>query len=178
MAMTNPYIAGGKNKIIWGDEVTAGSSGGNTSYNPETGKTHYIQGYENDPVPTAATPTAQTSTSTKTSSTKPTAKTTTSAPTPKPAPKANTTAPAPLVPSIAPPPAAPTGALSGLSGAGPASEAGDGGGEFGLLGLGAETEAQQPVSFEPFLGPGLRAGLGQRAYPRMNAALAGLRKVY
>lgn len=41
------YRAGGPNKIVWGGEVTEGSSGGNTSYNSQTGKQQYIVGYDN-----------------------------------------------------------------------------------------------------------------------------------
>lgn len=41
------YRAGGPNNIVWGGEVTEGSSGGETSYNAATGKQQYIAGYDN-----------------------------------------------------------------------------------------------------------------------------------
>lgn len=171
------YVPGGRNKIQWGAEVTEGSSGGNTSYNAETGKVHYIAGYENDaPASTAAVNGLKSAGSgSKKKSSKPKAST----PAPRtPAPRA----PAPRAP--APPVAAPpTGSIVGAAGGGltgggaaPATEA-DSGGMMGMLT--AMGGMQQPqVPFEPQLGPGLRPGLGQRAYPMANTALAALRKLY
>lgn len=41
------YRGGGPNKIVWGGEVTPGSSGGETSFNAATGKQQYVAGYDN-----------------------------------------------------------------------------------------------------------------------------------
>lgn len=69
---------------------------------------------------------------------------------------------------------------SGSSGGMGGEDAGMGGGPLeGLLAsLGGDAGGAPQVPFQPMLGPGLRAGLGQRAYPQRNAALAGLGKLY
>lgn len=110
----------------------------------------------------------------KTSSSKPKAPATKAAPkpaTPQP------TAPAPVMPL----PAAGSPVPAGAGGGGAAPATGDAsGGEGGLSSMLASISGPQqtPVPFTPQLGPGLRAGLGQRAYPVRNLALAGLRTIY
>ena len=193
------YVQGGKNKIVWGDEVTAGSSGGNTSYNSETGKTHYISGYENDDAPAAglksAAP-APAGAAPKAAAPKAAAK-----PAAKAAPKAasggggggsNFAVPegweidpndksgqsVRRVASAAPAAGAGGGAGAGAGAGGGAAEGGGDGALMGLMGaMGGEAGMPAPPMPANF-GPGLRAGLGQRAYPQRNVALAGLGKVY
>jgi hypothetical protein len=41
------YRQGGPNKIVWGGDVTAGTSGGETAWNPETNSLQYVTGYDN-----------------------------------------------------------------------------------------------------------------------------------
>lgn len=41
------YRAGGPNKIIWGGDVSAGTSGGETAWNPDTNSQQYVTGYDN-----------------------------------------------------------------------------------------------------------------------------------
>lgn len=173
---------GGQNRLVYGDEVTEGSSGGNTSYNPATGKTHYIS-YENDPAPTAPTATAAapTQTSSVPKKSAPESAPKTEAPSkPKPtaappAPLAGLSGTAPAAPGA---PAAPAtgGALSGLAGA--MSSGGGSDASSGFLGVGASEGPPPPLDLATAIGPGLRTGLGQRAYPVMRSAFAGLRKVY
>jgi len=78
-------------------------------------------------------------------------------------------------------PTTPAAGAGGGAGAGAGGGTPEGGGDNALMGLmgamgGGEgmSETPRPANF----GPGLRAGLGQRAYPQRNVALAGLGKVY
>ena len=173
---TKPYKIGGKNKIIWGGAVEPGTSGGNTSYNPETGQVQYIAGYENDAVAASAAPTAASPTKSSKPKAKQTAKT--SAPVQglraAAAPSAPSAVPAPTpipTPTSAPTPA-PEDLLSSQIIRAPQNTApveGPGGG-----GIGGGTPGVNGLMGQ---GP-MRQGIGQRTLPQYNAILAGLGRAY
>lgn len=84
--------------------------------------------------------------------------------------------------AAAPPQAPPAGGTATMGT--PVAPAGGSGAatdsDGGVLGMLASMGGggQPPMPFEPTLGPGLRAGLGQRAYPQRNTALAALQRIY
>lgn len=169
--MTNPYIKGGKNKIIWGDAVTEGSSGGNTSYNSQTGQVHYINGYENDPVASPLSSTPNVAEPSSSSGSKPKAS----------APKAPAAPAAPVAYAPAgprPAPVSPASSGGGSSATSPVvspsmealagSSTADGVGGMGDMGGARMFNA--PSRF--------RQGIGTRMMPQESASLAALRRIY
>lgn len=87
---------------------------------------------------------------------------------PKPPAKPPTTAP-PAAPPTAPPAAPPAGGGGTGGGGGPLG---------GLASSMSDSGGPAAVPFQSYMGLGLRQGLGQRAYPQRNPALAGLGKIY